>query len=109
MRLETDGFTEGAKISMLAYTWPGNVRELGNRVRRAVLLAESPLLSPKDLGLDASVCDTGDDRRTRLSDETMRKDGLSRHWRITAGISAAWQKHWESAGLPCIKRWISTD
>lgn len=73
MRLETDGFTEGAKISMLAYTWPGNVRELGNRVRRAVLLAESPLLSPKDLGLDASVCDTGDDRRTRLSDENDEK------------------------------------
>lgn len=73
MRLETDGFTEGAKISMLAYTWPGNVRELGNRVRRAVLLAESPLLSPKDLGLDASVCDIGDDRRTRLSDESDEK------------------------------------
>ena len=37
------------------------------------MLAESPLLSPKDLGLDASVCDTGDDRRTRLSDENDEK------------------------------------
>lgn len=56
IRVETSGFTEQAKISMLSHLWPGNVRELGNRVRRAVLLAESPLLTHKDLGLDAVVC-----------------------------------------------------
>lgn len=73
MNLETDGFTEGAKISMLAYTWPGNVRELSNRVRRAVLLAESRLLSPKDLGLDVSVCDSEAGKGTRLPDENDEK------------------------------------
>ena len=36
---------------MLSHSWPGNVRELGNRVRRAVLLAESPLLTHKDMNL----------------------------------------------------------
>ena len=58
MRVETSGFTEQAKISMLSHSWPGNVRELGNRVRRAVLLAESPLLTHKDMELDAAVCKT---------------------------------------------------
>ena len=43
---------------MLSHSWPGNVRELGNRVRRAVLLAESPLLTHKDMELDAAVCKT---------------------------------------------------
>lgn len=73
MRLETDGFTESAKISMLAYAWPGNVRELGNRVRRAVLLADSPLLGPKDLGLGISTDETGYAKRKRLSDESDEK------------------------------------
>lgn len=73
MRLETDGFTESAKISMLAYAWPGNVRELGNRVRRAVLLADSPLLGPKDLGLGISTGETGYAKRKRLSDESDEK------------------------------------
>lgn len=73
MRLETDGFTESAKISMLAYAWPGNVRELGNRVRRAVLLADSPLLGLKDLGLCISTGETGYAKKKRLSDESDEK------------------------------------
>jgi len=37
---------------MRRYEWPGNVRELINRVRRAIVMAESRLLTPHDLGLD---------------------------------------------------------
>lgn len=60
IRVETSGFTEQAKISMLSYPWPGNVRELDNRIRRAVLLAASPLLTHKDLNLNATICRTGE-------------------------------------------------
>jgi len=31
------------------YPWPGNVRELENRMKRAVILAQSPVLYPEDL------------------------------------------------------------
>ena len=34
------------------HTWPGNVRELINKVRRAVVMTENHLISPKDLGLE---------------------------------------------------------
>lgn len=44
LKRETTSFTDDAKRRMLAYPWPGNVRELQNRVKRAVLLAESPIL-----------------------------------------------------------------
>ena len=71
MRVKTSGFTEQAKISMLSHSWPGNVRELGNRVRRAVLLAESPLLTHKDMELDAAVCKTS---RKCLLNETDEKE-----------------------------------
>lgn len=60
IRVETSGFTEQAKISMLSHSWPGNVRELDNRIRRAVLLALSPLLTHKDLNLNATICRTGE-------------------------------------------------
>ncbi|ONX88095.1 sigma-54 dependent transcriptional regulator [Burkholderia cenocepacia] len=46
------GFTSAALDAMRRYEWPGNVRELINRVRRAIVMAESRLLTPHDLGLD---------------------------------------------------------
>lgn len=45
------GLSEAACGSIRSYPWPGNVRELENRVKRALVLAESPILQPADLGL----------------------------------------------------------
>ncbi|MGC3874799.1 sigma-54-dependent transcriptional regulator [Halomonas sp. GXIMD04776] len=50
---------EGLKLSRTArrdirdYPWPGNVRELENALERGVILAESHLIHPDDLGLAA--------------------------------------------------------
>lgn len=53
-----EGFTEEAKEVMLCYGWPGNVRELSGKVKRAVLVADNPLLGTSDLGLDDVACCT---------------------------------------------------
>jgi len=45
------GFTKGAIGAIQAHSWPGNVRELSNRIRRAVVMAEGPYLTPEDLDL----------------------------------------------------------
>jgi DNA-binding NtrC family response regulator len=45
------GFTPSAIEAMYNYGWPGNVRELINRVRRAIVMAESKLISADDLDL----------------------------------------------------------
>lgn len=55
LKRETSGFSDDARCRMLAYPWPGNVRELQNRVKRAVLLSDSPLLVWQDLGVDTTV------------------------------------------------------
>ena len=56
LKRETQGFTEDAKRRMLAYRWPGNVRELQNRVKRAVLIAETPMLDMDGLDIAAGTC-----------------------------------------------------
>ena len=47
------GFTTDAIQAIEAYGWPGNVREMENVIRRAVIMADGPRVTPEDLGLDA--------------------------------------------------------
>jgi len=44
------GFNERALKQIEQYAWPGNVRELENKVKRAVVLADSEWISIQDLG-----------------------------------------------------------
>ncbi len=46
------GFSAKAFHSIVQHDWPGNVRELINRIRRAMVMAEGPLIAPEDLGLE---------------------------------------------------------
>jgi DNA-binding NtrC family response regulator len=45
------GFAPDAIAALHNYGWPGNVRELINRVRRAIVMAETKLISAEDLDL----------------------------------------------------------
>jgi DNA-binding NtrC family response regulator len=47
-------FDDAARAALLAHPWPGNVRELQNRVQRALVLAESEVVTPSDLGFGAA-------------------------------------------------------
>ena len=48
------GFAADALAAIDSWGWPGNVRELENRVKRAVIMTESKLISAADLDLAAS-------------------------------------------------------
>ncbi|GAB4388023.1 MAG: PEP-CTERM-box response regulator transcription factor [Thermodesulfovibrionales bacterium] len=43
------GFSGSSVEFLESYDWPGNVRELENRVQRAVIMAESSFIEPRDL------------------------------------------------------------
>lgn len=47
-----EGFSKEAIQAMESFRWPGNVRELENRVKRAVIMGDEPLISVATLGLD---------------------------------------------------------
>ena len=44
-------FSDAALKALLGYPWPGNVRQLDHAIERAVLMAQTSLLEPSDLGL----------------------------------------------------------
>ncbi len=46
------GFSELAINAMLNHKWPGNIRELQNKLKSAVVLAESSYIEADDLGLN---------------------------------------------------------
>ena len=49
------GLLPDAIAALTDHSWPGNVRELENRMKRAVIMAESPRLSAADLDLGGPV------------------------------------------------------
>jgi len=73
---------------MLTYGWPGNVRELSNRVKRGVLLADAPLLSCEDLGLNRFSIPGGyvsDKAISRMKIEEQEKDSVISALKRTGG------------------------
>ena len=59
-------FAPEALKTLADYSWPGNVRELQNVVQRAVLISDSPVISP-----DCVILDSG------IEQETTQPSGIS--------------------------------
>jgi transcriptional regulator with GAF, ATPase, and Fis domain len=49
------GFSPNATVAIRKHNWPGNIRELENRIKKAIVLCESTVLGPDDLGLTSDV------------------------------------------------------
>jgi two-component system NtrC family response regulator len=49
------GFTTDALAALQTYPWPGNVRELENKLKSAMIVAEGPLITAADLGLQSDA------------------------------------------------------
>ena len=48
-----DAFSPSAIRAMMKFSWPGNIRQLENHIKKALVLAEGPQITAKDLDLEA--------------------------------------------------------
>jgi two-component system NtrC family response regulator len=53
-RQQITGFTPDAVAAIESHTWPGNIREMENKVKRAVIMADSRHITRDDLGLEVA-------------------------------------------------------
>ncbi|MBU2113600.1 MAG: PEP-CTERM-box response regulator transcription factor [Gammaproteobacteria bacterium] len=67
---KVQGFSDSAMQAMLHYNWPGNIRELQNKLKSAVILADSKYITEEDLGLSLQQGKTDTLRKVREQAET---------------------------------------
>jgi two-component system NtrC family response regulator len=60
MNPKVQGLSPDALVAIDSYSWPGNVRELENRIKRAVIMADSRLVGAADLDLPGKAAAEGD-------------------------------------------------
>jgi two-component system NtrC family response regulator len=86
------GFDAAASEAIAAHRWPGNVRELENRVRRAALMSEGPLVGIGDLEIAPAAVDSdgGGDLDLRSARLRAEREAIERALARSSGsLSAA--------------------
>jgi len=79
------GFSPQALVAIKRFRWPGNIRQLENRIKKAVVLAERPLISPDDLELRPEQLDpilplalARDEWQKRYINDVLERNGGNR-------------------------------
>jgi len=79
------GFSPQALVAIKRFRWPGNIRQLENRIKKAVVLAERPLISPDDMELRPEqlepilpLAEARDEWQKRYINEVLERNGGNR-------------------------------
>lgn len=75
-------FSSHALRAIQNYNWPGNVRELENRVRRAIIMAEKPIITESDLEITpllTPLASTSLKEAREALEKEMVQNALNRH------------------------------
>ncbi|TMB25090.1 MAG: sigma-54-dependent Fis family transcriptional regulator [Deltaproteobacteria bacterium] len=79
------GFSPQALVAIKRFRWPGNIRQLENRIKKAVVLAEKPLIGPDDLELRPEqlepilpLAEARDEWQKRYINEVLERNGGNR-------------------------------
>ena len=79
------GFTPAATSAMRKFHWPGNIRELENKLKKAVVLADKPLIDADDLDISPedyqpvmSLAQAKDDFQRRYINKVLARNNGNR-------------------------------
>ncbi len=76
--IKSRGFSAAALKWISDYNWPGNVRELENKIKRAIVMAETPIIEPWDLGFEERpMTEDNTEMSEAQSTEFFEFDGLT--------------------------------
>ena len=70
-------FSPQAMRLIESHNWPGNIRELDNRIKRAVIMADGPSITPGDMQLDSEYSKYSS-MNLREARETLEKELIQR-------------------------------
>jgi two-component system, NtrC family, response regulator len=65
--IKARGFSAASLKWISDYAWPGNVRELENKIKRAIVMADTPILEPWDLGFEEKAIASNDEAQSERS------------------------------------------
>jgi two-component system NtrC family response regulator len=87
MKRPVSRFDQGAIQALEEYQWPGNVRELENRIKRAVVMGEGPVIRAEDLDLPSEKrgkveIQTLKDVRENLEKDFISKALINNDWNV---------------------------
>ena len=74
--IKARGFSATSLKWIKEYQWPGNVRELENKVKRAIVMAETPIIEPWDLGFEEREIAVEENAQSDVSSEPVSLGGL---------------------------------
>ncbi len=87
LKSSVKGLSVEAREAILAHPWPGNVRELQNKIKRAVIMANTPLIQPADLEIPgespAQPSTTLKEARAQLEKDLIHRMLFSQNWNIS--------------------------
>ena len=75
---------------LLGYRWPGNIRELENTIERAVLMADTDVITPEDLSLPFKPELREAPGPSQIPAEGMRWDDMEREFILQALTRCGW-------------------
>jgi two-component system NtrC family response regulator len=82
-------FSQEALALIESHPWPGNVREMENCIKRAVIMADGPQITPDDLGLSTEVSDEQPINLRQIRDDAEHKAVVKALARVDGNIAKA--------------------